>query len=607
MSRFRFADFVFFAALQVSWLAVPVRGAETFDDITVTIEGRAQPRLSHGYMTRVIVLENTSPGRTHTVDLVQASHEGGNRSAHLGDLSRRVVLAPESLIRVLLPAPPLPVFSNNSLWVSIDGRRQRSPVQMPYSVSSRIGADLAGGSVPPLQFLVSRAINRDELHNAFTRHGLLKSQKPTVHTSSSSSGTVLLELLRAETPTAQWAPRWLAYTCYDGIFLTAADLATASPEAADALWRFAECGGALVVQGNCPIPETWAAMPLARVPNGLKAYRTGFGTCIICPATSLAALGKAQLRYIKAEARAFERTWSSIFDKRRAHEDFPVVEQVNIPIGGIFLIMVLFAIVAGPVNVLLLAKHDRRIWLFWTIPALSVFTTFTIICYMLFSEGITPTVRVGGVTILDERSQHATTLGLNGFYCPLTPRSGLHYSYDTEVTPRVFTSGVSSGSVRPRDVDWTADQHLYSGWVQPRVPAYFALRTSESRTERLHIRKEADGCLSILNGLGTDLSRLLIADAEGVVYECAEIPAGGRGTALQVENLGPSLPQGPDLAAICRQAKWQPSLFTKPRKYLGRSTYIAFLEGTPFVENGLRRRAKLTENSVVYGCYETAQ
>ncbi len=591
--------------LATLWWAVPrMAGAETFGDVTVTVEGRAQPKVSHGYVAHVVLLENTSTTREHTVEVVQEPYRQRGGPARAGDLRRRVRLGPAGATRVLLLAPPLPISAPNWLRVSIDGRRQKPPVSIPYSVVSTAGPSSVGGHMPSLQFLVTRGLNRDDLQAAFGRH--LPRQSRTL---GGKHGTgPLLDLLRSERPVRQWTENWLAYTGYDALVVTAADLTDAPPETAEAIWRYAECGGVLLVEGDFSPPVTWARMPLAGVPAGLRAFQTGFGVTIVRPVGRLADAGEIQIRYIEAATRSFERVWPALFDLNRAQRDFPVIERINVPVGGIFVIMILFAILTGPVTVLLLAKHNRRIWLFWTIPTMSVLTTLAIVCYMLLSEGITPTARVGGITILDERTRRAATLGFNGFYCPLSPRGGLHYGYNTEVTPRAFTSGFRMGGSPPRAVDWTTHQHLYDGWVQPRVPAYFALRTSEARTERLHIRKEADGILTIVNGLGADISRLLVTDAAGIVYECSEIPAGGRGAARPVQGVSARPRTGPRLGRILGSGLWYPGFFDDPpaadRKILGRETYLAFLEGAPFVENGLRGRARLNASSVVYGCYD---
>ena len=46
-------------------------------------------------------------------------------------------------------------------------------------------------------------------------------------------------------------------------------------------------------------------------------------------------------------------------------------------------------------------------------------------------------MRAEGLTVLDEAAGRASTVGWIGFYTPLAPRDGLHFSPDTELTPQV--------------------------------------------------------------------------------------------------------------------------------------------------------------------------
>ena len=54
-----------------------------------------------------------------------------------------------------------------------------------------------------------------------------------------------------------------------------------------------------------------------------------------------------------------------------------------------------------------------------------------------------------------------------GFYAPMTPRRGLHFSADTEVTPALEGTDWDPPA-QPIGIDWTSDQHLTSGWVTAR-------------------------------------------------------------------------------------------------------------------------------------------
>src|SRR5262249_57686222 len=118
-----------------------------------------------------------------------------------------------------------------------------------------------------------------------------------------------------------------------------------------------------------------------------------------------------------------------------------------------------------------------------TTPAVSLLTIFAVFGYMIVSEGWHGHLRTETLTLLDENSHHAVTIGRTGFYSPLTPGGGLHFSPETELMPQtgsmeeasIYTRGrrPSSGSGSSCSLDWTQAQHLSRGWVNARTPAHF--------------------------------------------------------------------------------------------------------------------------------------
>ena len=158
----------------------------------------------------------------------------------------------------------------------------------------------------------------------------------------------------------------------------------------------------------------------------------------------------------------------------------------------------------------------------WTTPAISLITCLAVFAYATFAEGWNRHARTEGLTLLDERSRRATTIGWTAFYSALTPSDGLHFGYESELTPLAQSMTTNNA----RTVDWTHDQHLANGWVIARVPAHFMIRKSETRRERVTVRKGTDTALRIVNGLGADINQLWLADRDGTIYSATNIPAG---------------------------------------------------------------------------------
>lgn len=169
----------------------------------------------------------------------------------------------------------------------------------------------------------------------------------------------------------------------------------------------------------------------------------------------------------------------------------------------------------------------------WTTPVISLVTCLAVFAYATFSEGWKRHIRTEGLTILDEKTHRATTIGRTAFYSALIPSEGLHFSDETELTPT--PQSMTTNTVRT--VDWTQDQHLASGWITARVPSDFMVRKSEVRRERITVRRGTDSGLQIVNGLGADISKLWLADIDGTIYFGDDISAGEEAKLIPFERV----------------------------------------------------------------------
>lgn len=418
---------------------------------------------------------------------------------------------------------------------------------------------------------------------------------------------IITKSLRAEAPLSEWSEDWLAYTPFDAILLDAVDLNSAPPAVIAALGNYLRAGGNVMIFGQDSLPATWrsAAIPLL---EGVE-YQVGLGRCFAILKDNLAALDAKTMQTLREAVEASSRYWQSLpDDSDAANGIFPVVDNLKIPVRGIVLIMLAFVLIIGPVNIILLNRRNRRTWMLWTIPAISIVTTLIVFAYSLLREGITPDTRIGGLTVLDQMNHHATTVGVTAFYCPLTPSGGLRFAYETEATPLIQMGYQNSGN--RREVDWTQSQHFQRGWVSARVPAYFHLRKSESRRERLQVVQDGEN-LSVINGLGASVKTLWFADANGKIYEAGNLAAGQK-VGLSLSKTPPTPVKKSGAIELFRDLGFtaNPALLKADAgKYLLPNTYLAVLDGNPFIENALGSAAspKRTRTAgVVFGILDTA-
>ncbi|MFO0928270.1 MAG: hypothetical protein U0736_14730 [Gemmataceae bacterium] len=599
-----------------------------YGDVEVGLESEPRGQPMHGYTEYRIWVRNRSTERSRQVTLeLPARGIGG---AGLRSISRTVEVGPGSIVVASLLQPSAPPVNGNGVIVSLDGRRQDDPLPLTPA-SGRAGGFYTGrpptyhavpatvypgGGGPETLVLLSQRV--DERLYAVPAPGAAPAAGPGAMLPGMPGGggmpggapmAINAQTVRADVGVSTWSDRWLAYTRYDGVTLTREDLeelergAQTSQAIRQAIWQYVEAGGTLVVlgPGNVKLPPAYDRTP--QEADGLRSYDVGFGVVIVTPDRDSA---KWDVGRWGQFSRAFSQTagpWrGSGGGMVQNNEAFPVVDGFGMPIRGLFLLMIVFAIVIGPVNLVVLTRRKRRIWLLWTVPALSLLFCAAVFGYMLVAEGWTGHARVAGLTLLDENGKRATTLGKAAFYSPMTPGDGLHFAEETEVhipgeEHPAFTSGCS--------IHWSGEQHLTRGWVTARVPAHFLVRKSQPlRRERLTVQPEADGGLSVTNALGTDVRELTVADAKGRLYRGGPIAAGARATLTpdRAVAVGGWRPQ--HLRNLYTNSDWPRAVdeaARHPEQVLGPNSYLAVVESSPFLEQPLGGARVRPATSAVLG------
>jgi hypothetical protein len=375
-----------------------------------------------------------------------------------------------------------------------------------------------------------------------------------------------------------------------------------TPAVFAALGDYVQAGGNIVLIGKNELPPSWHAANTRKLQEGTES-EIGFGNAFAFATENPGTLDVATVQRLRSTVRDTLRYFENLpGDTGSANNLMPVVENMKIPVRGIVVIMLAFIIIIGPVNMIYLSRIKRRTWMLWTIPAISFATTLLVFAYSLLREGITPDTRISGLTVLDQASHQAATIGGEAFYCPLTPSGGLHFDASTEATPLV---NVEYGSGSSREVDWTQSQHFGRGWVSARVPAYFHLRKSETRRERIQVLNEGGG-LKIVNSLGAPIKSLWLADADLNLYQAENVGAGEKGGLIAAKKSAAYGKSG--INGMVRDLGFSAHMGSLPDNpggaYLQPNTYIAVLDGNPFVENALGSSAgpKHTKSSaVVFG------
>jgi hypothetical protein len=265
--------------------------------------------------------------------------------------------------------------------------------------------------------------------------------------------------------------------------------------------------------------------------------------------------------------------------------------------------MLVFVVLIGPVNIFVLAKLNRRIWLLWTIPSLSFLFCVIVFIHSLLAEGITPTTRIESITLLDQEEHRAVSLGIAAYYCPLTPGDGVHFPYEYEVIPVIRSTGIRDRGTAKR-IDNTRDQHFKSGWITARLPSHFYIRSHEPRRERIEFERNGDGSITAVNGLGTDIVQLIVSDDNGCLYSSQKIKAGERVPLIPTGSTFGKATTELTPRSLYTMGSWYGAIHDvqkKPVSMLIPGSYYAELDTAPFIREGLAGTALRKHRSIVLG------
>jgi hypothetical protein len=631
------------AALALTGSSVMAQSRMTHGELALWTDPEPQGESLHGYTEFRIYIQNKGSENKYRVSLKLPGEDfsHGRGRGGLQSITRTVNVDPGMTVVASLFQPISPEVLGQDIAVFVDGRELKERLRLrpgsgrsmgPYFVRGgrRVyyGPGFSPGAAQPL-VLTSQRVNENFFRKAIAapvgpaapggappggpgrgggRGGMMGPGGfggPGMGLGGPGFVTVInAQFIRSLAPVSTWSNSWLGYTRYDGIAITREDVQELQRGSNDtravlhALWQYAETGGVLLVlgPGDVPVPQAWKRHVLKQ--SGLTVHSVGFGKCLIAPDRNSDKWdGTGRWEVLREAVNGTSQPWQSSRSLSELNDTFPVVDNLGVPVIGLFVLMILFAIALGPVNLVVLGKKKKRIWMLWTVPALSALTCLAVFGFMIVAEGWQGHASVGGITLLDEIEHRATSLGRTAFYSPLTPGGGLHFSEDTEVAV-LGSEGVSSSC----SLDWTQGQHLVHGWVSARVPAHFALRSSETRRERLNIRHESDGKLSLLNGLGANIKKITVADEKGRLYVATDIPAGERTTLERDKGTisGDYLPRGAWRDIYKNNSEWI-KLLKAPKDVLGPRMYLAVVEGAPFFEQGLHGAAVRKTNSVVLG------
>lgn len=422
-----------------------------------------------------------------------------------------------------------------------------------------------------------------------------------VSTGSSTPTTSDVDL--AHSRFAGLARHWGAYTSLDLVVL---DVTGGAPGAAELapLAAWVRSGGDLLVIGERAEAEARAQPELAawmeqrfHTDSGLgDEYRCGLGRlCIGEVDGSVSDYEPWITTLLAAEG-------SPTYDASgwRGRTADPLIPGLDpFPYRAFALVLMLFALVIGPVNFIFIAKKKKAVLLLVTIPAIAFVTTLLLLGYGILFQGLDVKTSSFTLTLLDERAHRTSTLECRRLFAGLAPAEGL------APEPGTVVQAVQDGSMQRQsfEVEYRNGTLLKGDYLPTRIPVQQVIGSERAERARLLVRLEG-GRLQVDNNLGTRVERLALRDLEGRFYTLGSPLAAGESAALARDEYGV------DVAGLarelCEPLSILPAEPASGMDFIPSGSYLAELETSPFRDACGIEENELAGRHVLFGVLSSA-
>lgn len=367
-------------------------------------------------------------------------------------------------------------------------------------------------------------------------------------------------------------PDWPLLSGFDVIVLDGR--ARVGAEVQETLRRYAAAGGTLVIGYGDRLP----AGPLANLSP--ESGRCGLGRIVRLEGLSATAENVGELRrQIDALSRS-----GPVPSGWYARMQIPGLGEIP---GRLFLLVILlFAVLVGPVNLWWLRQRRRPMLALITVPALGFGCTICILCYGLLHDGLGLRGVQRSFTVLDQQQHEAAAVVTRTLFAGLSPGP-------LQVPASSF---VDTPDNAQRSVVFDADRATLAGTILPsRQPTALVSAQHGVVRARLRFRKAAGGLQALTDGTLQPPQQWLLRDLAGDYFV-------GTGTALQAVGAAAARQRleaaGEALAIAATETDSDPY---GSGGFLGSYSMVAIRDLSPAAEDFLRQQ--LPDGDLPRGSY----
>ena len=406
------------------------------------------------------------------------------------------------------------------------------------------------------------------------------------------SGSVPAPPLDFILPPGRLPENWLGYTSLRAVMIALPEWSELSEAQKSALITWTACGGDLFfVDGPIEALFPPGQAPAAS-PGSTRAYFFGRIHLMSADAITAEGLGPALSRTRTLQDANFSLPASGVghwLTMGARGFRLPIPGVGGVPARAYLLILIVFAVIIGPINYWLLHRARRQVLFVLTTPLISLIFIALLGGYVLAGEGLNVRGRAVTFTMIDQaRKQAVSRASMTLYAAGLTPRRGLRFGRDEAV----YALGRDGEGTREGlSLDLTDEQRFASGAIHARTPNNLETVSFQPARERLEFNRDGSA-IQVVNGLGARLETLVYRDGAEVYSLSKPLGPGGRAV-LQ--------PGAVDRARIVQPGNLLSARFEHLLQRQPAGSYFAVLERSPFWNPGLADVDERESYHVVFG------
>ncbi|MCA8979394.1 MAG: hypothetical protein KDC14_05170, partial [Planctomycetes bacterium] len=348
----------------------------------------------------------------------------------------------------------------------------------------------------------------------------------------------------------QLSKQWAAYTRYEWVVLS---LEQGLPDAAalDAIFAWVRTGGRLLVIApdpraaleSRPQDTKWLSPDYAvreSQPERCAAYHCGYGTITLFSAQGwgfeeMESVDGYQPAALSAVDYWSGRSWTPGSDSHAQSGMESVTPLLGgfgeLPLRGLMVLLVVFALVMGPVNFWWVKRSRKPMLLLVTLPGISVVTSICLVLFGVFSQGLDLKVSTRSFTFLDQSAHQATTAEVRRIFAGSSPGAGMRPEAGTTVFPDVGSWSSDFRGTNLFTQDLTDGRLLGGDYLPVREPVVQLILSDRPTRLRLDVTERA-GEVEVANAFDGPIERLLLRDSSGAFHQLNGALAAGESRRL---------------------------------------------------------------------------